>query len=41
MEETTMAKGFENYVFNDLKSNGFYLNYDNRHYQRETFPKTP
>lgn len=33
-----MAKGFESYVFNDLKSKGFNLNYDIRHYPTEKLP---
>lgn len=33
-----MAKGFESYVFNDLKSRGFNHNYDIRHYPTEKLP---
>jgi len=33
-----MAKGFEGYVFNNLKSNGFYHNYDTRHFPIEKLP---
>jgi hypothetical protein len=33
-----MAKGFTDYVFNNLKSSGFYHNYDYRHYPTETLP---
>ena len=29
-----MAKGFDNYVLNDLKSNGFHLNYGFRHFPK-------
>lgn len=29
-----MAKGFENYVFNDLKSSGFCINYGNYHFPK-------
>ena len=33
-----MANGFTDYVFNNLKSNGFYHNYEYRHYPKETLP---
>lgn len=33
-----MAKGFEEYVFSNLKSNGFYHNYDIRHFPKEKLP---
>lgn len=33
-----MAKGFEEYVLNNLKSNGFYHNYETRHFPKEKLP---
>ncbi len=33
-----MAKGFGEYVFNSLKSSGFYHNYDIRHFPKEKLP---
>lgn len=33
-----MAKGFEEFVFSNLKSNGFYHNYDIRHFPTEQLP---
>lgn len=33
-----MAKGFEEYVLNNLKSNEFYHNYDIRHFRQKNFP---